>query len=166
MGPVLGFAKSGLCLVVPAVLVLGGAVNFWTLLALALAVLWLQANAIACAGLHALLDLERCLVELRAVVLGGDPAQIQRWKSVLEKTICPEDAAGVRAFFEEQQLAADPSNRERFGVLELRCREALRRYAEAASLYNERLALRWGWPLAKWMGFLPVEAPPRLLGLN
>jgi hypothetical protein len=177
MGPVLGFAKSGLCLVVPAVLVLGGAVNFWTLLALALAVLWLQANAIACAGLHALrqearvrwealLELERRLLELRAVGLGGDPAQIQRWKSVLEKTIRPEDAAGVRAFFEEQQLAADPSNRERFGVLELRCREALRRYAEAASLYNERLALRWGWPLAKWMGFLPVEAPPRLLGLN
>jgi hypothetical protein len=173
----LRLSKSGLCLEVLTVLVLGGRVNFWTLLALALIVLWLQANAIACAGLHALrqearvrwealLDLERCLLERRASGESGDSAQILRWRGVLEKTLWPEDATGVRAFFEEHRLAADPGTRETFGVLELRCREAVCRYAEAAALYNARLPWLWGWPLAKWMGFLPVEAPPTVSGLD
>ena len=154
-----------------AFLVLAGLVNVWTLFALALVVLWLQANAIACVGLYALrqevrvrweafLDLERCLLERRASAGSGDSAQIQRWKGVLEKTLWPEDTPGVRAFFEEYRLATNPGTREKFGALELRCREAVRRYAEAAVLYNARLPLLWGWPLSRWMGFLPVEAPP------
>jgi hypothetical protein len=155
------------------VLVLGGRVNFWTLLALALAVLWLQANTIACAGLHALrqearvrwealLLLEVCLLERWVSGESGSPSGISRWKGALEKTRLPEDALGVRTFFEERRLAWEHRPKSGCEVLELRCCEAACRYAEAAALYNGRLALLWGWPLSKWMGFLPVETPPSL----
>ena len=150
-------------------MVLGGWVNFWTLFALALAVLWLQANAITCAALQAmraeararweaLLSLERCLLERRGVEGSRTPAGLQGWTAILEQTIWPEEAPGVLAFFEERRRVGKPG--PGCGVLELRCREAVRCYAEAAALYNERLSLPWGWPLSKWAGFLPVTAPP------
>ncbi len=159
---------------VALVLVLGSGVNFWTLLTLALAVLWLQANAIACAGLHALrqearvrwealLLLEGCLLERWVSGKSGSSAGISRWRGVLEKTRWPEDAPGVREFFEERRAVWEPRLEAGCEVLELRCREAVCRYSEAAALYNGRLALLWGWPLSKWMGFLPVEVPPALL---
>jgi hypothetical protein len=160
------------------VLVLGGGVNFWTLLALALAVLWLQANAIACAALQALraearvrwealVFLERCLLERRAAVWGGAPAVAARWRAILEKPSWPEDASGVGAFFEERRLAWEHGAGTGNEVLELRCSEAVRCYATAAALYNRRLPLLSSWPLSKWMGFLPVEEPPcRALGLD
>jgi hypothetical protein len=160
------------------VLVLGGGVNFWTLLALALAVLWLQANAIACAALQALraearvrwealVCLERCLLERRAAVCVEAPAVAARWRAILEKPGWPEDAPGVGAFFEERRLAWEHGVGTGNEVLELRCSEALRRYATAAALYNRRLPLLSNWPLSKWMGFLPVEEPPcRALGLD
>ena len=154
-----------------------GGVNFWMLLALSLAVLWLQANAIACAALHALrqearvrwealLSLEKCLLERRVPSGMGVPPEILRWSSVLEKTRWPEDALGVRVFFEERRLVGNPDPLAGCEVLELRCREAVCRYAEAAALYNGRLPLWWGWPLSRWMGFLPVGAPPPRAGLD
>jgi hypothetical protein len=63
-------------------------------------------------------------------------------------------------FFEERGLACRDDLGDKHSVLELRCHEAVCRYAEVAALYNARVPLAWGWPLSKWMGFLPVEAPP------
>jgi hypothetical protein len=146
-------------------------VNFWTCLALALVVLWLQANAISCAGLQALraearvrwealLSLERCRLERWAAGAGGSSAVVLRWRAVLEKAVWPEDASAVRRFFEERRLVHDFGTGGDCGVLELRCREAVRCYAEVAALYNARLPLLWGWPLSRWMGFVPVQGPP------
>jgi hypothetical protein len=146
-------------------------VNFWTLLAVALAVLWLQANVIAYAALRALraearvrwealLSLERSLQERLASSGTVPPAALQRWKEVLEKSIWPEDAAAVRAVFEARRLSRDLAVQSDCAVLELRSREAVRRYAEAAALYNGRIPHPSGWPLSKWMGFVPVEMPP------
>ena len=151
--------------------------NFWTLLALALAVLWLQANVIAYAALRALraearvrwealVSLERILHERLASGGRIPSAVLHRWKDVLETTIWPEDASGVRAFFEARRLSRDLAVQSDCAVLELRSAEAVRRYAEAAALYNGRIPHRSGWPLTKWMGFMPVEEPPSHTGEN
>ena len=152
-------------------------VNFWTLLALALAVLWLQANVIAYAALRALraearvrwealLSLEQTLQERLASSIKVSPAVLQRWREVLKERIWPEDASGVRAFFEARRLSRDFAVQSDCAVLELRSAEAVRRYAEAAAHYNGRIPHRSGWPLTKWMGFMPVEEPPSHSGEN
>ena len=72
----------------------------------------------------------------------------------------------MRVFFEERRLVGNPAPLAGCEVLELRCRDAVCRYAEDASLYNGRLHLWLGWPLSRWMGFLPVGAPPPRAGLD
>ena len=152
-------------------LVLGGMVNFWTLLALAVAVLWLQANAISCAALQslraearvrweALLCLDRSRLEQWAGGVGASTSGFLRWSAVLERTIWPEDPSAVLGFFEERRLVQGLDLGGGSAVLELRCREAIRCYAEAAARYNGWLPVRWGWPLASLLGFSPVQEPP------
>ncbi len=155
---------SSLCLIEP--------MDFWTLLALALAVLWMQANVIFCAGLHAMraearvrweafLRLEKCLVERRAEVAGAVAAEFTEWAAVFEKTIFPENGPAVLGFFEHRTRWGAMEHGPGFPVLELRCRQAALRYAEAAALYNGRISSFLGWPLSRWMGFAPVQLPPR-----
>jgi hypothetical protein len=146
--------------------------DFWTLLAISLAVLWAQANVISCAGLQALraearvrwealVSLDRCLLECRAAAGGVSPDAIARWRTVLEKTILPENAPGVLGFYEERRLWIGTQGAWGFGVLELRCRQAAHCYAEVAALYNRRISSVTAWPLSRWMGFAPVQEPPR-----
>lgn len=151
--------------------------NFWTFFGIALAVLWLQANAISCAGLQALraearvrwealLSLERCRLERWNANACGSSAEMLRWRAVLEKAMWPEDAFAVRCFFEERFLVEGIGAGGDCEVLALRCREAVRCYAEVSALYNARLPLLWGWPLSRWMGFLPVQEPPSAVAPN
>lgn len=152
-------------------MVLDGGMDFWTLLAISLAVLWAQANVISCAGLQALraearvrwealVSLERCLLECRIAAGGVSPDAVAQWRTVLEKTILPENASGVLEFYKERRLGGGTQGARGFGVLELRCRQAAHCYAEAAGLYNRRIPSMTGWPLSRWMGFAPVQEPP------
>jgi hypothetical protein len=146
-------------------------VNFWMLLAFCLAVLWLQAVVVACAALHALraevrarwnalLVLERLLLEHRLWVADGRIAGLLQWKAVLERAGAPEDASGLRAFFGAREGARGAVGAGVNPVLELRCSEAVRCYSEAAALYNAQFLRLKGWPLSKWMGFVPAYVTP------
>jgi hypothetical protein len=145
--------------------------DFWTLLVIALALLWAQANVISCAGLHALraaararwealVSLEKCLFACLAANGEASPEELGRWGAVLEKTILPESASGVLEFYEHMRRGTLCVAATGFPVLELRCRQAARCYAEAAALYNSRISFPMAWPLSKWMGFVPVQPPP------
>jgi hypothetical protein len=151
-------------------LVLDGRVNFWTLLALALGALWLQANAIACAALsalraearvrwEALMMLERQRFELRTEEERRKSETLQRWGALLEGSLQPELASEVEVFFEARRLVEALGPVGGGEVMALRCREALRHYALASVRYNASLPMRWGWPLSRWMGFAPCIPP-------
>ncbi len=144
--------------------------NFWTLLALALGVLWLQANAIVCAALsamrtearvrwEALMVLERQRLEWRAVEERRKSETLQRWGALLEEGLQPEESSKVETFFQMRRLVEALGPVSGGEVLELRCREAARHYALAAARYNARLPMRGGWPLSRWMGFAPCIPP-------
>ncbi len=145
--------------------------DFWMVLSVALAVLWTQANVIYCAGLHslraeararwdALVALDSCLLSCLEATGADSKEEFVRWRALLERTILPESASGVLEFYRQQRPHVPPEAAAGFPVLELRCRQAARCYAEAAALYNSRIPLIFGWPLSKWMGFVPVQAPP------
>jgi hypothetical protein len=145
--------------------------DFWTLLSIALAVLWAQANVIFCAALHALraearvrweafFSLERCLLERWTEAGGEAAAELTEWTALFQDTILPEDGRTVLAFFEQRKRWGALRRGPGFPVLELRCRQAALRYAEAAAQYNKRVPSLLGWPLSRWMGFAPVQLPP------
>lgn len=147
------------------------AMDFWTLLTIALAVLWAQANVIFCAGLHALraearvrwdalLSLEKFLLERRTEEDGHVAPEFLGWAEVLKKPILPENGPAVLGFYQHRKRWMELKHGTGFSVLELRCREAALRYAEAAALYNDRVLSLLGRPLSRWMGFAPVQGPP------
>jgi hypothetical protein len=145
--------------------------DFWTLLAIALAVLWAQANVIFCFGLHALrtearvrwealLSMERRLMECQRLADGGFSHELTRWNALLEASILPENGAKVIEFYEVRRSQHALNALGGFAVLVLRCEQANLCYSEAAARYNSRINGPLGWPLSRWMGFEPVEEPP------
>jgi hypothetical protein len=145
--------------------------DFWTLLAIALAALWAQANVIFCAGLHALraearvrwealLLMERRRFECQKLAGGGFSHELTRWNHLLEAWIRPEDGTEVMEFYDLRRSLDAQNTFDGFPVVALRCEQANRCYAEAAARYNGRIGCRIGWPLSRWMGFAPVQEPP------
>lgn len=152
--------------------VLDKAMDFWTLLAIALAVLWAQANVISCAGLYALraearvrwealVALERSLLECRQEAGGDLSKESARWRLLLNQKILPENGPEVVEFFKEQRLWRVAGASAGLSVLESRCRQAARCYGEAAARYNRGIPAPLGWPLSRWIGFIPVQEPPQ-----